>query len=202
MEKYTYHTVAGEGHSDYRDRGSKFFGYAFAIVSPEEAKLRLQQLKKEHPKASHHCFAWRLGPDGSQFRVSDDGEPSGSAGKPIEGQILSRGLTNVMVVVVRYFGGSLLGVPGLIHAYRTAAAEALDGAGMEERKVERLIGLRFDYTVMNEVMMVIRECQARVLKQEQGLFCTYELALPLEHQEKALSRLREIRGLEIAGPAA
>lgn len=202
MDKYTYHTVAGEGSSDFRDRGSKFFGYAFPIASQEEGKLRLQQLKKEHPKASHHCFAWRLGPDGAQFRVSDDGEPSGSAGKPIEGQILSRGLTNVMVVVVRYFGGSLLGVPGLIHAYWTAAAEALDRAGAEERKVEWMVALRFDYTVMNEVMMVIRECQARVARQEQGLFCTYELALPLEHKERALARLREIRGLEIDGPVA
>ncbi len=196
MAGFTFHTISGEGRSDFRDRGSKFFGYAYPVASVDNCKQILQALKKEHPKATHHCLAWRLGPEGEQYRVSDDGEPSGSAGKPIEGQILSRGLTNVMVVVVRYFGGSLLGVPGLIHAYKTAAAEALDQAGRIEKTVEVMVNLRFDYTVLNEVMMAMRESHGRIARQEQGLFCDFDLAIPLEHKDKALARLKEIRGVE------
>lgn len=196
MAKFSYHTVEKEGSSDFRDRGSKFFGYAYPVESVEECKTFLGKLKKEHPKASHHCLAWRLGPEGELYRVSDDGEPSGSAGKPIEGQILSRDLTNVMVVVVRYFGGSLLGVPGLIHAYKTAASDALDAAGRVEKKVEYSFTITFDYTVMNEVMMAIRENKARVKGQEQGLFCSYTIAVPLEQKDAMLVRLREVRGVE------
>lgn len=196
MAGFRFHTIDSEGHSDFRDRGSKFFGYAYPVVTTEEAKQRLQQLKKAHPKASHFCFAWRMGPEGEQHRVSDDGEPSGSAGKPIEGQILSLGLTDVMVVVVRYFGGSLLGVPGLINAYKTAAAEALAQCNVLEKNVEVMMTVRFDYTVMNEVMMVIRECKIRIHQQEQGIFCSYVLAIPLEYQSAAMQKLRQIRGLE------
>lgn len=197
MAEYTYHTIDTEGRSDFRDRGSKFFGYAYPVATADACKQRLQSLKKEHPKASHFCFAWRLGAEGEQHRVSDDGEPSGSAGKPIEGQILSHGLTNVMVVVVRYFGGSLLGVPGLIHAYKTAAAEALAQCAVVVKNVEVMVPVRFDYTVMNEVMMLIREYQIRIQQQEQGLFCSYVLAIPLEHQKAAMDKLQQIRGLEI-----
>lgn len=196
MAEFRFHTIGSEGSSDFRDRGSKFFGYAYPVDTPEACKQYLQALKKAHPKASHFCFAWRLGPQGEQHRVSDDGEPSGSAGKPIEGQILSHGLTNVMVVVVRYFGGSLLGVPGLIHAYKTAAAEALAQCSVVEKNVEVLVPVRFDYTVMNEVMMVIREYQIRIHQQDQGLFCSYVLAIPLEHENTAMHKLRQIRGLE------
>ena len=199
MTGFTYHTIEREAYSDFRDRGSKFFGYAYPVETVEECKAILQKLKKEHPKASHYCFAWRLGAVAELTRVSDDGEPSGSAGKPIEGQILSRGLTNVLVVVVRYFGGSLLGVPGLIHAYKTAASEALDNAGVQEKKVEYLFTIRFDYTVMNEVMMAMRESGCRIRSQDQGLFCSYDLAVPMENKEKVLSRMKEIRGVEISG---
>jgi uncharacterized YigZ family protein len=197
MAKFTYHTLGKEGRADYRDRGSNFFGYAYPVDTVDDCKRHLQLLKKEHPKASHFCFAWRLGPDGEQFRVSDDGEPAGSAGKPIEGQILSNGLTNVLVVVVRYFGGSLLGVPGLINAYRTAAAEAIGHAAIVEKNVEVLLEIRFDYTVMNEVMMAVRETHSRIQHQEQGLFCSFMLAVPVQQRELAFRRLREIRGLEL-----
>jgi uncharacterized YigZ family protein len=199
MAMFTYLTVAAEAKSDFRDRGSKFFGYAYPVETVEDCKSILQKLKKEHPKASHFCFAWRLGSDAALTRVSDDGEPSGSAGKPIEGQIISRGLTNTLVVVIRYFGGSLLGVPGLIHAYKTAAAEALDRAGITEKKIEYQFTIRFDYTVMNDVMMAIRESGCRIRSQDQGLFCSYDLAVPLESKEKLLTRLKEIRGVEISG---
>lgn len=196
MAKFSYHTVEKVGRSDFRDRGSKFFGYAYPVESVEECKALLGRLKKEHPKASHFCLAWRLGPEGDLFRVSDDGEPSGSAGKPIEGQILSRDLTHVMVVVVRYFGGSLLGVPGLINAYKTAASDALDAAGRVEKNVEYSFRVTFDYTVMNDVMMAIRDNRARVKDQEQGLFCTYTIAVPLEYKDGILARLKEVRGVE------
>ncbi len=124
-EKDFYHTIDQNSLAEFKDRSSRFLAYAYPIQSTDDFKNYLQQLKKEHPKAVHHCFAYRLGLDGNNFRISDDGEPSGTAGKPILGQIESKGLTNVLVIVVRYFGGTLLGVPGLINAYKTATAMAL-----------------------------------------------------------------------------
>jgi len=122
-DKYT--TITAPGTGDFRDRGSKFLAFCFPVNSVFEVKEKLQALKKEHPKATHHCYAYRIGTDGMQYRANDDGEPSGSAGKPILGQIDSMGITNVLVIVARYFGGSLLGVPGLINAYKTTAARRL-----------------------------------------------------------------------------
>ncbi len=151
----TYHTIIQEARSEFSDRGSRFLGYAFPVVSVEEGKARLQHVKKEHPKASHHCFAWRIGQQGEIHRVSDDGEPSGSAGRPILNQVQSQDLTNVMVVVVRYFGGTMLGIPGLINAYKTTAAEALNKAGRVEKNIEVFMEVTCDYTVMNEVMQVV-----------------------------------------------
>lgn len=198
-DKFTYYTVAGEGNADYRDRGSKFFGYAYPVQNAEEAKLKLHSLKKLHPKASHYCFAWRLGFDGSIMRASDDGEPSGSAGRPIEGQIMSAGLTNVLVVVVRYFGGTLLGVPGLIEAYKAAAAQAIDVAGRVERNVEHRLSVQFDYTMINEVMQIVKQGGCTVAKQEMGLYCSYELLVPLERKASVVTRLKDIRGVELSG---
>src|SRR5215510_1222086 len=120
-----YYTIEKEATAEFKDRGSKFIGYAFPVSSVEGFKEKLNEVKKLHPKATHHCFAYRLGLDGNAFRVSDDGEPSGSAGRPILGQIDSKQLTNTLIVVVRYFGGTLLGVPGLINAYKTAASLVL-----------------------------------------------------------------------------
>jgi uncharacterized YigZ family protein len=194
MSHFTYFTIATEGVSDFRDRGSKFFGYAYPVSSVDEAKARLQGLKKMHPKATHLCFAWHIGAEGETVRVNDDGEPSGSAGKPIEGQILSRKLTNLMVVVVRYFGGSLLGVPGLIQAYKTAAGAALDQCGIIEKNIEYAIRIQFDYTMMNDVQMVIKQYHCRISGQDMGLYCTYDVLIPLEHKEKALQFFRELRG--------
>src|SRR3982751_2639344 len=124
-EKDFYNTITQSSTAEFKDRGSKFIAYAFPVGTADDFKKQLQLLKKEHPKAAHHCFAYRIGSDGNNFRISDDGEPSGTAGRPILGQIDSKGLTNVLVIVVRYFGGTLLGVPGLIKAYKTATAIAL-----------------------------------------------------------------------------
>jgi len=141
-EQYTYKTITAPTTSDFRDRGSKFFGFAYPVQDVEEVKEKVKALKKEHPKAVHHCYAFRIGTDGTLFRANDDGEPSGSAGKPMLGQIDSAGLTNVLVVIVRYFGGSLLGVPGLINAYKTANRRSPFQSGncgkMDRRKTNHL----------------------------------------------------------------
>src|SRR4051812_44945561 len=120
-----YNTIEKPAETEYKDRGSRFLAYAFPVQTTDDFKKRLKELKEEHPKAAHHCFAYRIGTDGNSFRAGDDGEPSGSAGKPILGQIDSKGLTDTAVVVVRYFGGTLLGVPGLINAYKTSTSLAL-----------------------------------------------------------------------------
>ena len=128
-EQDFYFTIAQPSTAEYKDRGSKFIAYAFPIAVTDDFKKQLQQLKKEHPKAVHHCFAYRIGTDGNNFRSSDDGEPSGTAGKPILGQLDSKQLTNMAVIIVRYWGGTLLGVPGLINAYKTAAAPITPAMG-------------------------------------------------------------------------
>ena len=193
----TYKTISEQSYSEFKDRGSKFLGYAFPVYSVEDVKACLQALKKEHPKAGHHCYAYRVGTDGLHFRANDDGEPSGSAGRPILGQIDSAGLSNVLVVVIRYFGGTLLGVPGLIHAYKTTAAECLASANTLEKNIEFMVTLSYDYSVMNEVMQVLKQANATLYNQEMQLFCLLKAGIPLIHKDPALEKLKEIRGLEI-----
>ena len=135
-QEFYYQSIEKPAIAEYKDRGSKFIAYAFPVNSVNEFKEKLAAIKKEHPKATHHCFGYRLGLDGNNFRVSDDGEPSGTAGRPILGQIDSKKLTNVLIIVVRYFGGTLLGVPGLINAYKTAAALALQVTPVVRKPVE------------------------------------------------------------------
>src|SRR6478735_5667128 len=159
-----YKTIEKPSVDEYKDRGSKFLAYAFPMESADDFKKRLKQLKDEHPKAAHHCFAYRIGVDGNNFRSGDDGEPSGSAGKPILGQIDSKELTNVAVIVVRYFGGTLLGVPGLINAYKTSTSLALQLTPIVQKPVLELYELQFDYTLMNEVMMVVRRFGCAVVQ--------------------------------------
>ena len=193
--KYT--TIATPGTGDFRDRGSKFLAYSYPISSVAEVKEKLQALKKEHPKAVHHCLAYRIGTDGSQFRASDDGEPAGSAGKPILGQIDSMGLTNVLVVVVRYFGGSLLGVPGLINAYRTATALSLESLPRTEKWIEDLFEITFDYPVMGEVLYLLKQAEATIYKQDLQLFCSIKAGIPRTHSDTYVQRLSEIRGVTV-----
>jgi uncharacterized YigZ family protein len=140
----TYKTITGSAEGLFKDKGSKFFAYAYPIEDESEVKDLVDQLKKEHFKAVHHCYAYRLGQDRTNFRVNDDGEPSGSAGKPILNVLLSKDITNILVVVVRYFGGTLLGVPGLINAYKTATQEALAEAEIIEKTVNEIYEVRFD----------------------------------------------------------
>jgi uncharacterized YigZ family protein len=191
-----YHTIEKPSIAEFKDRGSKFIAYAFPVADVAEFKQRLAELKKEHPKANHHCFAYRLGLDGNNFRVADDGEPSGSAGRPILGQIDSKKLTNTAIIVVRYFGGTLLGVPGLINAYKTTAALALESAAIIQKPVLVSYRLQFDYTLMNEVMKVVKQSDCVVLKQESQLFCLLEIGVPKNKMEEVASKLGELRGVE------
>jgi len=196
-ETLKYKTLEHPTTADFRDRGSKFHAYAYPVSSAQDVKERLQLLKKEHPKAVHHCYAYRLGTDGTQFRANDDGEPSGSAGKPILGQIDSFGLTNVLVVVVRYFGGTLLGVPGLINAYKTVTADALQVGTIPDRWIEDLVEVEFDYPSMGEVMYLLRQAEASIYTQDLQLFCNVKAGIPKYHSAGYVSRLTEIRGVKV-----
>ncbi len=193
-----YFTITQPATAEFKDRGSKFIACCRPVDTPEDCKQFLQQLKKEHPKAIHHCFAWRIGTDGNSFRQSDDGEPSGTAGKPILGQIDSKELTNVCVVVVRYWGGTLLGVPGLINAYKTATALALQVTPIVQKQVEKKYSLQFDYTQMNEVMLVLKQFNCTILQQEAQLFCTLVTGIPQNRLEETLYRLKELRSVDVA----
>jgi len=163
-----FRTIAAPATGLFKDRGSKFFAYAYPASTEVEALAHLEALRKEHFKARHHCFAWRLGPDGSRFRANDDGEPSGTAGRPILGQLDSFGLTDVVVVVVRYFGGTLLGASGLINAYRESAAEALRAATVLEKIVHDIIQLDFDYALMPDVMQAVKKLGVEIKREEYG----------------------------------
>lgn len=195
-ELLKYTTITGQGTGDFRDRGSKFFSFSYPVRNAQEVKERIAVLKKEHPKAVHHCYAYRLGADKNNFRAVDDGEPSGSAGKPILNVIDSEGLTNVLVVVVRYFGGSLLGVPGLIHAYKSASQLALQELDRSEHWVERDYEITFDYPVMSEVLRLLKSVEATIHRQELQLFCNIEAGIPLAHAE-VVEKLTELRGVQV-----
>ena len=196
-ENYFYFTIEKPSVAEFKDRGSKFTGYVFPVSSKEDFKEQLHRIKELHPKATHHCFAYRLGTNGNEFRLSDDGEPSGSAGRPIMGQIESRELTNTLVFVVRYFGGSQLGIPGLINAYKTAAALALDASPVIRKQVIQKYLLSFDYTKLNDIMMVVKKFHCSILRQDLQLFCNMTLGIPFKNLEEVISRFKEIHSLEI-----
>lgn len=197
-DSHYFFTIEKESATEFKDRGSRFIAYAFPISSADDFKKRLKELKEEHPKAVHHCFAYRIGNDGNSFRSSDDGEPSGSAGRPILGQIDSKGITNTAIIVVRYFGGTLLGVPGLINAYKTSASFALQLTPVIKKPVMVNYRLQFDYTVMNEVMRIIKKYECEVQKQDMQLFCVLETAVPKASNELCLLQLGNIKGLELS----
>lgn len=195
MDLHFYNTIDQPSIAEFKDRGSKFLAYSFPVTSIDQCKKQLSLLKKEHPKAVHHCLAYRLGINGSTFRVSDDGEPSGSAGRPILGQIDSKQLTNIMVVVVRYFGGTLLGVPGLINAYKTATSLALQLVPIVQKPVEVAYELNFDYQQMNEVMMIVKQTNCSVVEQEAQLFVALKIGIPKHRLNEVLSKIGELQGV-------
>ena len=187
-----YFTIEKPSMAEFKDRGSKFLGYAFPITSPEHFKQHLQDLKKEHAKAVHHCFAYRIGLTNNLFRVSDDGEPAGTAGRPILGQIDSSGVTNTAIVVVRYFGGTLLGVPGLINAYKSAASMALQLTPFVQKTIECYYELSFDYTQMGDVMNVVKQYGCSVAEQSMQLFCNLRIGVPKARLEEVLYKFKDL----------
>ena len=196
-EKEFYYTIEKSGIAEYKDRGSKFIAYTYPITTVAEFKLKMDEIRKEHPKATHHCFAYRLGNDKNNFRVSDDGEPSGTAGRPILGQIDSKELTNILIVVVRYFGGTLLGVPGLINAYKNAASIAIQVTPTVQKAIEVKYRLQFDYTQMNIVMTITKQLNCSIIEQEMQLFCRFLVGVPVKRQEEFLHRLKEVKDIEV-----
>ena len=192
-----YFTIKTNDYAEYKERGSKFLAYSYSIKSPEEFRMQLKKLKKEHPKAVHHTFAYRIGYDNNNFRASDDGEPSGTAGKQILGQIDKTNLTDILVIVVRYFGGSLLGFPGLGNAYKTAASLVLQSAQIIQKPIELKYSIQFNYTEMNEIMQILRQYDCRILKIENQLFCTIETGIPILQDKEVIHSLEIIAGAKI-----
>lgn len=175
----TYLSISAESRGLYKESGSRFLAFAYPIVTEEEAKEHIAALRKEYFDARHHCFAWRLGCDGARWRANDDGEPSSTAGKPIYGQLLSSSLSDILIVVVRYFGGTKLGVPGLIRAYRSAAADAIANATIIEKVATETFVLSFDYIETNNVMKRLKEMGLSPLSQRFDTRCTLSVAVPL-----------------------
>lgn len=180
-----------------REKSSKFYGYAFPVADEETIKAVLGEVKKQHPTARHWCYAWQLGTETLRYRANDDGEPSHTAGTPIYGQIQSFGLTHVLVVVVRYFGGIKLGASGLIAAYRTTAQMALEVADIVERTIDTVFELRFDYKDLNRVMRVIRERQLTLVAQEMDASCRMEVSCRKSNEESVFEILNAMYGIEV-----
>lgn len=197
MEKEFYYTIEKTASAEFKDRGSRFLAFAVPLASKDEFKKQMGLVKAAHPKATHYCFAYRIGLGGNNFRSGDDGEPAGTAGKPILGQIDSKELTNTLIVVVRYFGGSLLGVPGLINAYKTAASLVLQTIPVVQKQVEANYRLTFDYTLVNDMMQVVKQYNCSILRQDMQLFCSMDIGIPVNRVEAVLNRLAETRQVEI-----
>ncbi len=193
----TYRTISSEAEGLFKDKGSRFIAYAYPVSDEDAIKEHIQKLKKDHHSARHHCYAYRLGADMKNFRANDDGEPSNSAGKPILGQIHSLELTNVLIVVVRYFGGTLLGVGGLIHAYREAAAEALANAEIVERMVEVDIAVRFEYPFMDQVMRIAKDLGLNIIDQTFDMDCTVKMRVRKTLASQVYGRLSDIEGARV-----
>jgi len=201
MTKDQYPTLSSPTTGEFRDRGSKFFAYAFPAESTEEALEKLEEVRAEHHKARHHCYAFRIGIDGHQFRANDDGEPSGTAGRPILGQIDRLELRDVIVVVVRYFGGTKLGTSGLINAYKTAAAEALDQGKIILRTVSEKVHFTFDYALMSSVMTALKQSGGTIKKQEFTDKGFVILAIPKSEVEDTLFRIKcQLHGINYETP--
>ncbi len=192
-----YFTIDKPAKEEFKDRGSRFIAYAFPVENAEIFKKHLRELKKEHPKAVHHCFAYRLGISGDNFRVSDDGEPAGTAGKPILGQIDNRKLTNTSIIVVRYFGGSLLGVPGLINAYKTVSSLVLQTIPIVQKQIEVNYSIQFDYTQVNNIMQILKQCNCTILQKELQLFSEIKTGIPLNRLDEVLHKLNDLHNIEI-----
>jgi len=192
-----YKTITESAQGSFRDKGSRFLAFAIPAITEQEVKQHIEALRKQYYDATHHCYAYVLGFDKSAFRVNDDGEPSGTAGRPIYGQILSNDLTNTLIVVVRYYGGTNLGVPGLIHAYKTAAAEALAKATIVTKIVKEMYQIEYPYEAMNDVMKIIKDEILEVINNEFGMKCVIRLAIRHSASGRVTGKFSKINQLII-----
>lgn len=197
MAQDSYKTIARPAETTYRQLSSKFLVYAYPVETEAEIKEYLDALRKRWFDATHHCYAWRLGAKGEQFRANDDGEPSSTAGKPILGQLLSQEITNCLVVVVRYFGGTKLGVPGLIAAYKESTALVLSECEIVERTVDVVIEVSFSYIAMNDVMRIVKDMQPKVVNQVFDNLCTMTLSIREGDSEQLIGRLEKVEGATV-----
>ena len=193
----TYFTIAEPAEAVIKEKGSKFLAKAFSVDSEEQIKAVLANLRKEYYDANHHCYAYILGPEGNQFRANDDGEPNHSAGDPILGQIRSKKLTNTLVVVIRYFGGTKLGVGGLIQAYKLAAAEALDNVQVVEKVATEVCAIHFTYEKMNDVMRLVKELGLKVIDQQFDLDCELRVEVRRKLTATFHERIKKLQQVRI-----
>jgi uncharacterized YigZ family protein len=193
MAGFSYHTIDKPASGLYKEKGSKFLSFAFPVQNEAEIKQHLEALKKKYYDARHHCFGWMLGADQKQYRAFDDGEPNHSAGDPILGQIRSRNVTNVVVFVIRYFGGTKLGVGGLIAAYKLSAEDALNNAVIIEKEKTETLQLQFDYTATPEVMRLVKEFNLAILDQHFEMDCSITTEVPLRTKARLVEKIRLLR---------
>lgn len=188
----TYQTISSKAEGLYKEKGSKFIALAFPVSSEEEVKEILTSLRKEYHDARHHCYSYIIGFKGEHWRANDDGEPSGTAGRPIHGQILSKNLTNTLIVVVRYFGGTKLGVSGLINAYKTAAADALEHANVVVNTIKDIYKITFDYLAMNDIMKLVKEENLNLMEQNFDSSCFITIGIRQSRTESVLGKIEKI----------
>ncbi|MCB2220027.1 MAG: YigZ family protein [Bacteroidetes bacterium] len=193
----TYKTIKGKSEGTFKDRGSKFIALAVPVSSEDDVKKELAEIKTAYHDARHHCFAYLLGQDKSTYRMNDDGEPSGTAGRPILGQINSNDLTNILVVVVRYFGGAKLGVRGLIDAYKSATANALESADKITKTINEIYTVDFEYPLMNSVMSLVKDENLNIRKQNFDLACQIEFDVRKSDANRVYEKFNKINGLKI-----
>lgn len=192
MFEDSYKTIAKPAEGSYSEKRSKFLAYAFPVQNEQEVKERLAEIQKKHWDARHHCYAYILGAHKDAYRLNDNGEPSGTAGRPIYGQLLSKDVTNTLVIVVRYFGGIKLGVSGLQNAYKVAAREALDAAVIEERTVQETYRVTFEYVKMNDIMQILKDPEVQVLDRQSYIQCIYTISVRQREADRITGALRKV----------
>lgn len=192
MFEDTYKTIAAPSVGSYSEKRSKFLAYAFPVVTEAQVKERITEIQKKHNDARHHCYAYILGPNKDAYRMNDNGEPSGTAGRPIHGQLLSKDLTNTLVIVVRYFGGIKLGVSGLQNAYKIAAKEALEAATIIEKTIDEVYDVTFEYLQMNAVMQLMKDPFVTILQQQSDLNCTIRFSIRRRESDRIVDALKKV----------
>ena len=190
----TYLSVQSPSTGLYKEKGSRFLAFLFPVTSAEQAKTEIERIRKEYHDARHHCFGYRIGPKGDIWRINDDGEPSSTAGKPIFGQILSNSLSDILIVVVRYFGGIKLGVPGLINAYRSAAADAITNSTIITKTATAPIHIDFGYPAMNDIMKLVKEFEVEIVSQHFDIECSISINVRLRDKENFVIAAKKISG--------